>query len=103
MTLERESLIVSFKDRGTEDIYDGADSKTARRTLPSELHRRAGRVLDQLNAAESLNSLSLPGLSLEKLKQDRIGQHSVRINVQYRVCFRWKEKGAEEVEIVDYH
>ena len=103
MTSECESLVVSFKDRRTEDIYDGTDSKAARRTLPSQLHRRAGRVLDQLNAAESLNSLSLPGLSLEKLKRDRVGQHSLRINDQYRVCFRWTEKGAEDVEIVDYH
>jgi proteic killer suppression protein len=96
-------LIVSFKDRGTEDIYDGADSKGARRILPRKLHRRAGRVLDQVDAAVSLKSLSLPGLRLEKLKGDRKGQHSVRINDQYRVCFRWPDAGVEDVEIVDYH
>jgi proteic killer suppression protein len=56
-----------------------------------------------LNAAVSLVSLSLPGLRLEKLKGDRVGQHSIRINDQYRVCFRWTEMGAEDVEIVDYH
>lgn len=84
-----DGLIVSFKDRGTEDIHDGTDSKAARRTLPKELHRRAGRVLDQLNAADSLVPLSLPGLRLEKLKGDRKGQHSVRINDQHRVGFRW--------------
>ncbi len=96
-------MIVSFKDRGTEDIYDGTDSKPARRTLPRELHRRVGRVLDQLDAAVSLKSLSLPGLRLEKLKGDRKGQHSVRVNDQYRVCFRWTDAGVEDVELVDYH
>ena len=96
-------MIVSFKDRGTEDIFDGEDSKAARRTLPSDLHDRAGRTLDQLSAAVSLNSLSLPGLRLEKLKGDRAAQHSIRINEQYRICFRWTESGAEDVEIVDYH
>jgi proteic killer suppression protein len=96
-------LIVSFNDRGAEDTYDGTDSKAARRTLPRELHRRAGAVLDQLDAAVSLKSLSLPGLRLEKLKGDRKGQHSVRINDQYRVCFRWTEAGVEDVAIVDYH
>ena len=96
-------MIVSFKDRGTEDIFDGEDSKAARKTLPSNLHNRAGQTLDQLSAAVSLNSLSLPGLRLEKLKGDRAGQFSIRINDQYRVCFRWTERGAENVEIVDYH
>jgi proteic killer suppression protein len=86
-------LIVSFKDRGTEDIYDGTDSKAARRTLPRELQRRAAGVLDQLNAA----------VSLEKLKGDRKGQHSIRINDQYRICFRWTDAGVENVEVVDYH
>jgi proteic killer suppression protein len=96
-------LIISFKNRGTEDIFDGTDSKAARKTLPSNLHDRAGRVLDQLSAAVSLDSLSLPGLRLEKLKGNRAGQHSIRINDQYRVCFRWTRLGAEDIEIVDYH
>jgi proteic killer suppression protein len=96
-------LIVSFRDRGTEDIFDGEDSKAARKTLPSRLHERAGRTLDQLSAAVSLNSLSLPGLRLEKLKGGRAGQHSIRINEQYRICFVWTESGAENVEIVVYH
>lgn len=96
-------MIVSFKDRGTEDIYDGADSKAARKRLPVGLQGRAGRVLDQLDAAVSLKSLSLPGLRLEKLKGDRRGQHSVRVNDQIRVCFRWTNDGPADVEIVDYH
>ena len=96
-------MILSFKDRGTEDIFDGTNSKAARRTLPGQLHRRTGRVLDQLHAADVLEALSLPGLRLEKLKGDRAGQHSVRINDQYRVCFVWTHAGPENVEIVDYH
>jgi len=96
-------LIVSFKDQGTADIFHGADSKAARKTLPTNLHDRAGRTLDQLSAAVSLKSLSLPGLRLEKLKGDRTGQHSILINDQHRVCFRWTEQGAQDVEIVDYH
>ena len=96
-------MIVSFSDRGTKDIFDGVDSKAARRTLPLRLHARAGRTLDQLNAAVSLKSLSLPGLRLEKLKGDRAGQHSIRVNDQYRICFTWSDSGPDGVEIVDYH
>ena len=73
-----------------------------KRAVFSNLHDRARRTLDQLDAV-SLKSLSLPGLRLEKLKGDRSGQHSIRINEQYRVCFEWSEAGAEAVEIVDYH
>jgi proteic killer suppression protein len=96
-------LIASFKNRGTEDVYDGNDTKAARKVLPTELHGKGGKTLDQLDAAVSLKSLSLPGLGLEKLKRDRAGQHSIRINDQFRVCFRWTDAGAEDVEIVDYH
>jgi len=96
-------LIVSFKDRGTEDIFDGEDTRAARRRLPPNLHEKGAGTLDRLNSAVSLQSLSLPGLRLEKLKGDRSGQYSIRINDQFRVCFRWTEAGAEDVEIVDYH
>lgn len=96
-------MIVSFRDRGTADIFDGEVSKKARRTLPPELHWKAGERLDWLDAVVSLRSLSLPGLALEMLKGDRAGQHSIRINDRYRICFRWTDRGAEDVEIVDYH
>lgn len=96
-------MIVSFANKGTEDIFDGLDTKAARKVLPSQLHDKAGGTLDRLNSAVSLRSLSLPGLRLDKLKGDRAGQHSIRINDQYRICFRWTEAGAEHVEIVDYH
>ncbi|HET6341641.1 MAG TPA: type II toxin-antitoxin system RelE/ParE family toxin [Gemmatimonadota bacterium] len=71
--------------------------------MPRELHENARRKLDQLNAAVSLQSLSLPGLHLKRLRGDRKGQHSIRINDQYRICFHWTEQGPDEVEIVDYH
>lgn len=96
-------MIASFKDRGTEDIFDGEDTKAARKTLPANLHEKAASTLDRLNSAVSLQSLSLPGLRLEKLWRDRRGQHSIRINDQFRICFRWTANGAEDVEIVDYH
>ena len=96
-------MITSVRDKGTEDIFDGLSTKAARKRLGPQLHRRATKVLDALNSAVSLRSLSLPGLQLEKLKGDRVGQHSIRINDQYRVCFLWSEAGAEKVEIVDYH
>jgi proteic killer suppression protein len=97
-------LIVSFADKGTEDVFNGEESRRARQLLPRELWPNANRKLDMLNAAVKLEDLRFPpGNRLEKLSGDRKGQHSVRINDQYRVCFRWTENGPEEVEIVDYH
>jgi proteic killer suppression protein len=96
--------IVSFADQGTEDIFEGVESRKARRTCPEELWRVARRKLDQLNAITRLSDLRLPPSNrLEALKRDRAGQHSVRINDQYRVCFRWTDSGPGEVEIADYH
>jgi toxin HigB-1 len=97
-------LIVSFADKGTEDLFNGEESRRARQLLPQELWGNANRKLDMLNAAVKLEDLRFPpGNCLEKLSGDRKGQHSVRINDQYRVCFRWTENGPEEVEITDYH
>lgn len=97
-------MIVSFKDRGTEDIFDGTNSKEARKTCPINLWNVAQRKLDQLNAAISLNDLRVsPGNRLEALQNERAGQHSIRINDQYRLCFVWLEQEASSVEIVDYH
>ena len=74
------------------------------RKLPPDERRGALRKLVLLDAAESLDDLrAVPGNLLEKLTGDRTGQHSIRINDQWRVCFRWKEDDAEDVEIVDYH
>ncbi len=95
-------MIVSFKDEGTEDVFDGRDTKKARKACPRDLWRVARRKLDQINQAAELDDLRVPpGNRLEPLTGDREGQHSIRINDQYRVCFSWAESGAEEVEIVD--
>jgi proteic killer suppression protein len=96
--------ITSFADRGTADVFHGIDSKAARRTCPSVLWAVARRRLDQLLAVTRLADLRVPpGNRLEALKHDRKGQHAIRINDQYRVCFRWTDSGCEAVEIVDYH
>lgn len=97
-------MIRSFKDRATEDIYDGLRSHAARRRLPAALWRSAQRRLDQLDAAAGLEDLRAPpGNRLELLQGDRAGQHSIRINGQYRNCFRWTDQGPGSVEITDYH
>lgn len=97
-------VIQSFKNTGTEDVYNGRDSADARRMLPRSLWTVAIRKLDQIDAAAALEDLRVPpGNRLEALKADRLGQHSIRINDQYRICFKWSELGTEAVEIVDYH
>jgi proteic killer suppression protein len=97
-------MIVSFKNEGTEDIFDGNNSRAARHTCPQQLWKVATRKLEQLDSATALADLLVPPNNrLEGLKRDRIGQHSIRINDQYRICFVWTEAGATEVEIVDYH
>jgi proteic killer suppression protein len=97
-------MIASFKNKGTEDIFDGSNTKDARKTCAVNLWAVARRKLDQLNASVSLNDLRVPpGNRLEALEGNREGQHSIRINDQYRICFIWTRQGAIEVEIVDYH
>src|SRR5215210_7086238 len=96
--------IASFRDRGTEDVFDRMGTKAARKVCPPDLVVAAQRKLDQINQAVSLNDLrSPPSNHLEKLKGDREGQHSIKINDKYRVCFVWTEGRASEVEITDYH
>ena len=97
-------MILSFANKATEDIFEGVNSSEARKLLPRELLRIAFRKLDQLNAADRLDDLKVPpGNRLELLKGDRRGQHSIRINDQYRICFTWTPEGPVSVEIVDYH
>ena len=97
-------MIVSFKDGATEDVFNGVDSKRARRVCPVQLRRIAARKLDQLDSAERLDDLRVPpGNRLESLSGDRQGQQSIRINDQYRICFIWTDGGPAEVELVDYH
>ncbi len=96
--------IRSFKNKGTEDVNYGRLSKDALKILPKELHRKAQIKLARLGAVTSLQDLQeIRGNRFEKLKGDRRGQYSVRINDQYRICFRWENENASDVEIADYH
>ncbi|HEX3359277.1 MAG TPA: type II toxin-antitoxin system RelE/ParE family toxin [Tepidisphaeraceae bacterium] len=96
--------IRSFRNQATEDINYGRPTKAAIKLLPALLHGKAQVKLARLHATDSLNDLStLPGNRLEKLKGNRADQHSIRLNDRYRICFRWLNSGAEDVEIVDYH
>ena len=93
-------MIKSFRDRDTERLFD----RRPIRRLGSELQRMALRKLRILDAAMSLGDLRVPpGNRWERLRGERAGQHSIRINDQWRICFRWDEGDAYDVEIVDYH
>ncbi len=97
-------MIRNFKNSGTEDLFYGRTTKATRKSLPSALIRQASKKLDALDSAAALDDLRIPpGNRLEALKGDRRGQHSIRINDQYRICFRWTDSGLEDVEVVDYH
>lgn len=97
-------MIVSFRDIGTETIFNGIRSKIARRTCPEAIWKVARRKLDMLNQALTLEDLQVPpGNRLEALSGNRKGQNSIRINDQYRICFVWTAQGPAEVEITDYH
>src|SRR5262245_5068412 len=97
-------MIFSFGDQATEDIYHGYSTKRARKKFPSTLVSSAIRKLDMLDAAQELKDLcEPPGNHLEALKGDLKGMHSIRINDQWRIIFKWTLQGAEEVEIIDYH
>ena len=93
-------MITSFADRETERLFQ----RERVRRFPSELHRVMLRKLVQLDAVTALDELRVPpGNRLEKLKGDRAGQYSIRVNDQWRVCFRWKDGAPQDVAIVDYH
>jgi proteic killer suppression protein len=93
-------MIRSFANRVTERLFQ----RERVRGLPPSLLRVALRKLVQLDAATVLDDLRVPpGNRLEKLRGDRAGQHSIRINDQWRICFRWRDGDAFDVEIVDYH
>jgi proteic killer suppression protein len=97
-------MIRSFASAGTEDIFNGRNTKDARKTCPRDLWRVAARKLEQLDSVGLLEELRIPpGNRLEALSRHRQGQFSIRVNDRYRVCFVWTESGPENVEIVDYH
>ncbi|MGA2166964.1 MAG: type II toxin-antitoxin system RelE/ParE family toxin [Terracidiphilus sp.] len=92
-------MIQSFKDADTKELFEAGFSRRW-----TTIRAVALRKLDQIEAAINLSNLRVPpGNRLEPLKGDRVGQHSIRINDQYRICFVWKVDGAYEVEITDYH
>lgn len=97
-------MIQSFRNKGTEDIFNGINSKDARRICPQSLWKIAARKLDQIDSVVQLNELRVPPSNkLEALTRDRKGQYSIRINDQYRICFEWSELRPEKIEITDYH
>ena len=93
-------MIRAFADKEAEKIWEGVPS----RRLPGDIQKVARRKLRMLNNASSLDDLRIPPANrLEALKGDRKGLHSIRINDQWRICFRWYNGDAHDVEIVDYH
>ncbi len=97
-------MIQTFKDEGTQGIFNGLNTKEARNTCPETLWKIVARKLDLLDSAEGLSDLRVsPGNRLERLSGDRRGQHSIRINDRYRICFIWTINGPDQVAIVDYH
>ncbi len=94
---------MKITDEATAEIYFGYSSRRSRNLLPQKLHEKAAQLIDRLAAAHELRDLSAPGLRLEKLSGNRKGQYSIRINEQHRICFRWENGEAVDVEIVDYH
>ena len=94
--------IRNFRTKGTEDINYSKFTKETLRTLPKELHRKAQIKLARLGAITSMQDLQeIRGNHFEKLKGERQGQYSIRINDQYRVCFKWAKENAVDVEIID--
>ena len=103
MPCYHDRMIGSFKAQGSEDIFNGVNSKAARKVCPQTLCRVATRKLDQLDSVDSLDELRVPpGNRLESLSGDRSGEFSIRINEQYRICFEWGESGSFNVEVTDY-
>jgi len=97
-------VIQFFRHKGTEDIFNGKNTKNARKVCPRSLWKIASRKLDQIDSVRFLEELRIPpGNNLEALSGDRIGENSIRINDQYRICFKWAANGPYQVEITDYH
>jgi proteic killer suppression protein len=93
-------MIKSFRDKDTEQLF----ARQFVRRFPPDLHKTAWRKLAQIDAAERLEDLRIPpGNRLERLSEARADQHSIRINAQWRICFRWQDGDAYAVEVTDYH
>jgi len=97
-------MIGSFSNQGTEDVFNGKNTKEGRRKCPQNLLKIVRRKLDQLDSVISLEELRIPpGNNLEMLIGERSGEYSIRINEKYRSCFVWTDDGPEQVGITDYH
>ncbi|WP_309387533.1 type II toxin-antitoxin system RelE/ParE family toxin [Cerasicoccus frondis] len=93
-------MIKGFASKDTEKLWNGSRC----RSIPSDIQQRALQKLRFLDAAESVNDLRIPPSNhLEQLRGARAGQWSIRINIQWRICFKWEDGNARDVEIVDYH
>jgi proteic killer suppression protein len=93
-------VIKSFRDKQTEAVFNGESPKG----VPADLVKVSRRKLRYLNAATALNDLKAPpGNNLKALEKDRAGQHSIKVNDQFRICFVWTPEGPRNVEVVDYH
>lgn len=96
-------MIISFADSATEDLFHGRQTARSRR-FPAALVAMALQKLDILNAAADLEDLRRPpGNRLEALKGDLRGLHSIRVNAQWRIVFRWQDQKASQVQLIDYH
>ena len=97
-------MIQSFKNKGSEDIFNGKNTKEARKICPRPLWNIAARELDQLDSVQIFEELRIPpGNMFASLQGNRNEKLSIRINNQYRICFKWSETGPYSVEIADYH
>jgi len=97
-------VIKTFKNKATEDIFNGKATRVAIRACDKKIWKIARRKLDQLDSVLSLDELRVPpGNRLKALSGRRKGQFSIRINDQFRICFKWTESGPSDVEITDYH
>ncbi len=95
---------MEIRDTGTADIFNGRDTKVARKTLPTQLWKKARLQLDRVNQATVLQDLAVPpSNNLHALKAPRAGMHAIAINDQFRIVFTWTKDGAADVHIIDYH
>lgn len=100
------ALIISFADEEPSDIYNGINSKKARKRPTTVLFENAQMKLDMINRAFKIEDLKIPpNNKLEKLRSDHVGKYSIRINDRYRIIFKWEseKRGASDVEVIDYH
>lgn len=96
-------MIINFKSKTAQDIFDGAISASARK-VPVALHNKIKRLFDQINSATRVETLRIPpGNSLEKLKGNLRNYWSIRANKQWQVIFKWKDNEASDVDVIDYH